>query len=129
MRFQLLTDRRAKRVAGCNIETPLMPRTFDRVAQYEAVRKMRFLVRTPAVGGIEAAVDAIDGEGCTAMVKTHDVFFIDVAGLTRDDPLTLIQHFRYSQIWTFCQVAERIDSRCGRWRRIERERSRVGGIE
>src|ERR1700674_4587267 len=128
MRFQLLTDRRAKRLAGCNVEASLVSGTLNRLPQHETIGKVRFFMGTPAIGSVEPAVNAIDRERCTAIVKAQDVFFVDIVGLAGDDPFTLIHHLSSPPVPGLprvAQAAERIGSRSGTLRRMKYERSRV----
>src|SRR5476649_1198807 len=84
-------DGRALGLAGRNIETSLMQRTFDLAIQHEAIGEMRAFMRAPAVRRKETFGDPIHRITRTGVIEADYVFFGNLAGSAGDDPLDVIR--------------------------------------
>src|SRR6185369_472628 len=96
--LEIEADRSAACLARRDVEAPLMARTFDDLAQDEAVGQMGLLMGAVARARVIARRGAIKGIGRTSMVEAAHILDLDVLGRADGDPMERLAQRVFSRI-------------------------------
>jgi hypothetical protein len=85
--FEIIIDRRRKRLSAANVKTTAMQRAFDHAVDYQTIFKTLFLVGAHQARRKEAFVCIVDGDLVAFMLPGNQVLFVNVVGGASVNPL------------------------------------------